>query len=248
MLLKNRDDDVRMQNPNLFSSLPDCRLDYRNEYHYLNLLFNKIVLGKHSLHTTVPFSQFWIGNSKADFLIINGKAVVYEIKTDLDNLRRLEGQLTDYYKAFPLVYVVCGEGYLPVLSSLLRDEPTGLMCLSRKDHFHLVKQAEEYWGSIDKDILFGLLRKPEYTQLVLDLGSGIPKCKEVDYYERCEEIVMEFPVSVIYKNVLKLLKKRDIMKRNEMIEKIPYQYRAWYYFSDFTKKERQLVQTQLGEV
>ena len=37
---------------------------------------------------------------------LNGKAVVYEIKTELDNLERLESQISDYYKAFDHVAVV----------------------------------------------------------------------------------------------------------------------------------------------
>ena len=32
--------------------------------------------------------------------MITGRGVVYEIKTDLDNLIRLENQLKDYYKVF----------------------------------------------------------------------------------------------------------------------------------------------------
>ena len=37
--------------------------------------------------------------------MINGRGVVYEIKTDLDNLLRLENQIRDYYKVFSYVYV-----------------------------------------------------------------------------------------------------------------------------------------------
>ena len=78
---------------------------YRNEYVYKNTLFNKLVLGIHSLKTTSAIVELPIVDSIADFILFNGKAVVYEIKTELDSLERLEGQLANYYKAFDIVNV-----------------------------------------------------------------------------------------------------------------------------------------------
>ena len=73
---------------------------YRNEYFYQNTLLNKFLLGKHSINTTTALTQIPICKSKADFILINGKAVVYEIKTELDTFDRLNNQLRDYFKAF----------------------------------------------------------------------------------------------------------------------------------------------------
>lgn len=58
------------------------KLEYRNEYFYKNTLLNKLLLGIHSINTTTALTELPIGNSKADFVMINGKAVVYEIKTE----------------------------------------------------------------------------------------------------------------------------------------------------------------------
>ena len=57
--------------------------NYRNEYFYQNTLLNKLLLGRHSINTTTALTQIPINKSKADFILINGKAVVYEIKTEL---------------------------------------------------------------------------------------------------------------------------------------------------------------------
>ena len=81
-------------------------LKNRNEYYYKITLLNKLLLGIHSVNTTTALTEFPIAKSKADFVLINGKAVVYEIKTELDNLERLESQISDYYKAFDHVAVV----------------------------------------------------------------------------------------------------------------------------------------------
>lgn len=67
---------------------------YRNEYFYKNTLLNKLLLGIHSPRTTTALTEIPVAKSIADFILINGKAVVYEIKTELDNFDRLEGQYT----------------------------------------------------------------------------------------------------------------------------------------------------------
>ena len=53
------------------------------------------MLGIHSLNTTSAIVELPIVDSIADFILFNGKAVVYEIKTELDSLERLEGQFSE---------------------------------------------------------------------------------------------------------------------------------------------------------
>lgn len=48
-------------------------------------------------------------NCRVDLCKINGESVAYEIKTDLDNLKRLNNQLTDYLDVFEKVYVICSQ-------------------------------------------------------------------------------------------------------------------------------------------
>lgn len=60
-----------------------CKLEdnYRNEYFYKNTLLNKLLLGVHSVNTTTALTEVTIAKSKADFVLINGKAVAYGLKT-----------------------------------------------------------------------------------------------------------------------------------------------------------------------
>ena len=44
---------------------------YRNEYFYKNTLLNKLLLGVHSVNTTIALTEVPIANSKADFVLIN---------------------------------------------------------------------------------------------------------------------------------------------------------------------------------
>ena len=100
------DNGVGKTNLELVSEVYNVLKDeYRNEYYYKNTLLNKLLLGVHSINTTTALTEIPIAKSKADFVLINGKAVVYEIKTELDNFDRLESQISDYYKAFDHVAV-----------------------------------------------------------------------------------------------------------------------------------------------
>ena len=77
--------------------------EHRNEYYYMNTLLNRLLCGnKHNVNTTTALSQVRIDQHIADFVLINGEGLVYEIKSDLDNYDRLFDQLNDY-KAFSKV-------------------------------------------------------------------------------------------------------------------------------------------------
>ena len=79
---------------------------YRNEYFYKNTLLNKLLFKNHDPYKTTALTEIPVGKSKADFIMINGEAIVCEIKTELDNFERLDSQLKDYYRAFDNVCVV----------------------------------------------------------------------------------------------------------------------------------------------
>lgn len=139
-----------------------CELknNYRNEYFYKNTLLNKLLLGVHSINTTTALTEVPIAKSKADFVLINGKAVVYEIKTELDNLERLSSQIDDYYKAFDHVAVVTFEKNLLQLQKVLDsiDKPVGIYVLRKNGKLGMIQKPQRYIEDLNKEIIFKLLR------------------------------------------------------------------------------------------
>ena len=94
-------------NIELFDSIYDELLhSYRNEYVYKNILINKKLINTYSLKNTIVLNEFKIGNSIADFVLLNGKVQIFEIKTELDGLNKLEKQISDYYSFATEVYIV----------------------------------------------------------------------------------------------------------------------------------------------
>ena len=103
--------------------------EHRNEYYFKNTILNKLLVEKHELLHTTAFTELPIAESKADMVLINGRGIVYEIKTDLDDFTRLESQIRDYYKAFSYVNVVVSQKQYEKVKSILKDKTVGIYVL-----------------------------------------------------------------------------------------------------------------------
>ena len=222
-----------------------CELqnNYRNEYFYKNTLLNKLLLGVHSVNTTTALTEIAIAKSKADFILINGKAVVYEIKTELDNLDRLESQIDDYYKAFEHVAVVTYEKNLKQLKKVLDniDRPVGIYVLRKNGKLGTVRKPQKYTGDLDKEIIFKLLRKSEYEYIIAQQYGYLPEVTQFQYYSTCKKMFLQIPIEESYLQVLRILKKRMQLEKEEFV-KIPYELKFLVYFMEFTYDDYQKLE------
>lgn len=212
------------------------RKHYQNEYYYKNTLLNKLLLGKHSTRTTTALTELPVGKSKADFVLINGKAVVYEIKTELDNLDRLEGQLRDYYKAFTNVVVVTSEKNCKNVIERLNNSPSGVCVLTSRGTISERKPAIECYDSLSKNVMFKVLRKKEYEYILMDYYDSLPDVSQFEYYRECQKLFCTLPTKDAYQFFLQALKMR-ISVEDQQYSSIPYELKCLVYFSDYKKNE-----------
>ncbi len=210
--------------------------EYQNEYYYKNTLLNKLLLGVHSPRTTTALTEVPIGNSKADFILINGKAVVYEIKTELDNFDRLNGQIEDYYKAFSRVVVVTSENNYHEISQKLQDSPVGICILTKKGTLSIRKEPLEYCDKLCKTTMFKVLRKEEYEQIILKSFESLPVVSQFEYYRSCQALFESLPTESAYQMFIKALKLRTKIDVEEYT-KIPYELKFLVYFSNYKKSD-----------
>ena len=170
---------VRTENATVGDAISEIyhRMDreYRNEYFYKNTIFNQLLLQKHDLYRTAALTELPIGDSKADFIMINGRGVVYEIKTDLDNLLRLRGQIQDYYKVFSYVYVVAGKKQLPHVKEFLTDQKVGIYELTESGKLICRKKAMCNRNDLSYSAMFQVLRKPEFESILLKHFHKLPE-------------------------------------------------------------------------
>ncbi len=225
-----------------------CELknNYRNEYFYKNTLMNKLLLGVHSVNTTTALTEVAIAKSKADFVLINGKAVVYEIKTELDNLERLSSQIDDYYKAFDHVVVVTYEKNLQQLQRVLDsiDKPVGIYVLRKNGKLGTVRNPQRYIRDLDKEIIFKLLRKSEYENIIAQWYGYLPEVSQFKYYATCKKLFLQIPIEESYLHVLRILKKRMQLEKEEFV-KIPYELKFLAYFMELTYDDYQKLEVFL---
>lgn len=210
--------------------------EYQNEYYYKNTLLNKLLLGIHSPRTTTALTEVPVGNSKADFILINGKAVVYEIKTALDNFDRLNGQLKDYYKAFSRVVVVTSENNFDYVQQRLQNSPAGICLLTKKNTLSVRKKPIEYNEMLSKSIMFKILRKNEYEQILLKHFGLLPDVSQFEYYRACKAMFESLPTDIAYQVFVQTLKARakiDVVEYS----KIPYELKFLIYFSNYKKSD-----------
>ena len=238
IILQYCSDDIEEKNIELLKNIYRyMSKNYRNEYFYQNTLFNKLLLGRHSLNTTVALTQVPIGKAKADFIMINGKAVVYEIKTELDSFDRLKNQIENYYKGFNSVCVVTCEKNYSKLANILEGTKTGIYVLTdKKNTLSLRKKIEEENKFLDHEIIFKYLRKQEFENILIKYFQKLPEATPVFYYKKCLEEIRKIDVVEFYNLALKELKNRKNINK-ELFSKIPYELKSLVYFYNPSTKE-----------
>lgn len=210
--------------------------NYRNEYIYKNTLLNRLLIAKHSLKTTTALTEIPISKSKADFILINGRAVVYEIKTELDSFNRLESQLNDYYKAFDHVCVVTCEDNYEKLKELLKDSPVGIYILTKRNSLSLRKEPIADNSKLDSKVMFKILRKLEFENIIKAHYGELPTVSQVNHYNECYKLFKNIDISVAYKYMLKELKLRATVDIDEY-KSVPYELKFLTYFGQYKKSD-----------
>lgn len=212
--------------------------DYKNEYVYKNILINKLLLKKHSLKNTIALSEFNIGNSIADFVLLNGEARIYEIKTELDNLEKLEKQIEDYYKFSDKVYIVTNSKHICNLKNLYKKSNVGIIELTERNALNTIKEAVSYKSSFNFEVLFKTLRKEEYSAIINEYYGIVPDVPNTKFYRECFSLAKKIEIFKFQNLVIKKLKLRNISNPNLIIEKsIPECLKHICYTLDFSKTE-----------
>lgn len=220
----------------------DC--EYRNEYFYKNTILNQLLIKKHDLYNTAALTELPIGDSKADFIMINGRGVVYEIKTDLDNLLRLENQIKDYYKVFSYVYVVVGNKQLSHVKEFLKNQKVGIYELTASGKLICRKKALCNKENLSYEAIFQVLRKAEFESILFKHFHKLPEVNSFQYYRECQKWLERVNIITLQKDVMKCLKARTLMLvENKLEEKVPYELMFYAYFSKRINSSYQEIDT-----
>lgn len=229
-------------------------LKHRNEYLYKNVLFNKILLGRHSLKTSTALKELPVNGNILDFLIINGVGQVYEIKTELDNLKRLNKQIDSYYSAFSFCNIVTDQSHVESIKKHIIIPSVGIIVLTKRNTLHVEKKALKYEKKLSYKSMFNILRKNEFENILLKEFNFLPQVNDFEYYDACFDLFKSIPLLKVQHEMLLQLKSRQYI--NDMTIKefhnTPPEIKTLVYFSEKIQSDahslNDFLSKKIGEI
>lgn len=183
---------------------------YRCEYVYKNTIARKILVGRHRLMDSTMATELRCDSSKADFVLLNGTSTVYEIKTELDNLDRLAGQVQAYRKMFDRVFVVTHDRLAEELVATM-DPSVGVLSMTAKGALSQLRASASHAGTVDPGCIFDSLRKSEYMPIVERHFGPQPAMPNTRHYFHHKDLFVTLPPATAHREMVQTLKQRFLL-------------------------------------
>ncbi|WP_447957261.1 sce7726 family protein [Vreelandella sp. EE7] len=193
----------------------------RDEYIYRAAISQKILMGTHTLRTASMLNEFRAGSSKADLVILNGTATVYEIKSERDSLARLATQVENYKRVFAKVNVIASEGHIDgIIGTVPKD--VGVMCLSKRFRITTVREAAECPARICPVTVFESLRMAESNTILHAMDVGVPEVPNTQRHAVMRDLFARLdPVELHIEMVRTLKRTRDLAPLSDFVNRLP---------------------------
>lgn len=183
---------------------------YRSEYIYKNIFLNEILLKTYGIKSTVAFSEFKVGKAIADLALFNGASKAFEIKTELDNEKRLCNQLNEYSKLFEECYIVVPIDILSKYEQIVTDN-IGIIIFEPSNRgrysMHEIRHAQKN-DTVDINVLMSSVRCTEYKNMVLSAFGKLPDVSCFEMYDTCKSLLHTLPASDLQQLFLQAIKSR----------------------------------------
>jgi hypothetical protein len=215
---------------------------YQNEYYFKNEFLNQWLKSELGKEDSVIFSEFRIGKAIADLAMFNGVSKVFEIKTTLDKMDRLSGQLEAYRKVFNEIYLIvpskCVNNYLEY------DYNIGIISFdSLENSFHLIRYAHHLL-KIEVSALMEVLYTHEYKEIVLSYFGFLPKMTDFTQFDICSQYIRRIPIEDLNMLFVNCIKKR--MVHNLFFNKKNSEMNQVCLSLNLSKKDCELLITNLN--
>lgn len=182
-------------------------VDYRAEYLYKNEIASRLVFGKHSPRTTSFQTEFRVGKSVADAVMFNGTSTAFEIKTELDSLKRLAPQLADYRCVFDRIYIVVPASGLSAVIERT-ESPVGVLSLNSRGSLSVAREAMSNLSNVSSDAIFKSLRRNEYLEVLKKYLDWEPNCSLAHTYLAAKEVFQSLSPEDAHEGALTQWRKR----------------------------------------
>jgi hypothetical protein len=203
------------------TAFSELQKGHRDEYIYKSAIAHKILLGKHSLATAAMLTEFRVANCKADAVILNRTSTVYEIKSERDNLDRLNAQVSAYLKAFARVNVITSDRHAP---DVLARVPgcVGVLVLNARNQISQLRAAEDNVSSIVPSVVFDSLRLSESRRILNMFGIEVPNVPNTQLHRVQHELFVALRPEQVHVGMVEVLKRSRSQKPlAQLVELVP---------------------------
>ncbi len=199
---------------------------HRNEHVYRSAIINKVLLGTHSLNSASMLNEFRVRTSKADLVILNETATVYEIKSERDSLARLVAQIDNYYRVFGRVNVIASESHV---AHIVKSVPScvGVLCLSNRYQISTVREATDCTDRICPVTVLESLRAAEAVEILESLDIPVPQVPNTRRHALLRELFAPVDPVMLHKEMVQTLRKtRNQAPLQDLVSAMPYSLKA----------------------
>ena len=198
---------------------------YCSEYIYKNALAEQVYLGKH-FESSHMLTELRVASCKADVVILNGTSSVYEIKSALDSLDRLDAQISAYTCFFDLINVITSLSQVEKLHTRLRSD-IGIMALAPDNSIEVLREPQSNKRRVKPSVIFGSLRKSEYLHIIEESFGIIPDVPNTRIHQACFELFCELSPETAHDAMLEALLRRGNTRRlKDFIHVVPRSLKA----------------------
>jgi hypothetical protein len=127
------------------------------------------------------------------------------------------------------------------------DKPIGIYILQKNGSLKIEKKPETYNDNIDAEVIFKILRKTEFEEVLLEQFGELPDVSQFKYYAECKKMFYTLPIEKAYICFLKQLKKRNTIIKEEF-DKVPYELKFLTYFMELKENDYKKLNLFLKEV
>ncbi len=218
---------------------------YRCEYVIKNELANRVFLAHHNPALSTLVTEMRIGANRIDFVIVNGRATAYEIKSEFDSLKRVDAQVASYLRVFPRVNVVAARGHVDTLLSGL-DSRVGVLEFTEAGSISCARRACDNLENVEPDAIFQVLRMPEYKAAVRSEFGYVPDVPNTRIHTACRALFGRISPTRAHQYLLQALKRRVMGPQDAtLLAGLPYCLKQMLFEVPKGLRERWLGKTLL---
>lgn len=212
------------------------RDNYRCEYIYKNEIANQLLLKFHNDNSATLLKEVNSNSCIADIVIINGKTVAYEIKTELDSFDRLPKQVDKYRTLYDLLYVVTHPKAAKTLRKKL-DETVGILVLDKDGIIKTEQESSDNYTIFDPGNAVFTLRQSELVSAYEKYVGKLPQMGTALIHTFCYDWFLNLEHGDAHSVFAESLKSRKPSTYQfELIKNCPPELRMLFLGRNFPKK------------